>query len=192
VRVIGGQLGGRHLSAVPGRRTRPTSDRVREALFSRLESRYTLHRARVLDLFAGTGALGIEALSRGADLAVFVDVDRRVVDVLRANIRELDLAHRSTVLTRDFRAALLDLGKTERRFHGVLLDPPYRMELGPAALERLAASKVLRPGAWIALETGACDELGELAAGYTLVHEQEYGDTKLTLLEWAVEPGEVQ
>ncbi|MFT4571924.1 MAG: 16S rRNA (guanine966-N2)-methyltransferase [Hyphomicrobiaceae bacterium] len=172
------------MSAVPGRRTRPTSDRVREALFSRLESRYPMPGARVLDLFAGTGALGIEALSRGADLAVFVDVDRGVVDVMRANIRELDLAEHATILTRDFRAALLDLGKTERRFNGVFLDPPYRMELAPAALERLAASAVLMDGAWVALESGARDELGELDADYTVVHEKVYGDTKLTLLEW--------
>lgn len=192
MRVIGGQLGGRHLSAVPGRRTRPTTDRVREALFSRLESRYELARGRVLDLFAGTGALGIEAISRGADLAVFVDVDRRVLDVLRANVRELDLAHQSTVLHRDYRAALLDLGKTGRQFSGVFLDPPYGMELAPAALERLAVSGVLAKGAWLALETAARDQLGDIDASYSSVHEQEYGDTKLTLLEWSAEPGEGQ
>ncbi|MGH3664804.1 MAG: 16S rRNA (guanine(966)-N(2))-methyltransferase RsmD [Egibacteraceae bacterium] len=133
MRVIGGQLRGRRLRAPPGRDTRPTSDRVREALFSSLSDRVV--GARVLDLFAGSGALGIEALSRGADLAVLVEADRRTAGVLQDNLRQLGLEdHASLSVTT---AEQFCLQPHPAPFEVVLLDPPYRTPQ-PALVSLLA------------------------------------------------------
>src|SRR5262245_59778622 len=109
MRVIGGSFGGRRLKAVEGHVTRPTSDRVREALFSRLEARYGLEGASVLDVFAGTGALAIEALSRGARRAMCIEIERRAIETLRSNLRELELEERARVIADDYRKVLARL-----------------------------------------------------------------------------------
>lgn len=109
MRVIGGTFGGRRLRAVEGHRTRPTSDRVREALFSRIEARYGLDGARILDVFSGTGALAIEAVSRGAARAVCVEMEKRAVDTLRGNVREFALETRVRVIADDYRRVLARL-----------------------------------------------------------------------------------
>ena len=111
MRVIGGTFGGRRLRAVEGYATRPTSDRVREALFSRIEARYGLAGATVLDVFAGTGALAIEALSRGAWRAVCIEVEKRALETLRTNVRELDLETKVRVIGDDYRRVLARLGQ---------------------------------------------------------------------------------
>jgi 16S rRNA (guanine966-N2)-methyltransferase len=121
VRVVAGTARGRRLQAPPGSSTRPTADRVREATFNALGSLGALD-GDVLDLFAGSGALGIEALSRGAASATFVDADARAVAVVRANLEATGLADRATVVRSDARR-FLDGG--ERRFDLALLDPPY-------------------------------------------------------------------
>src|ERR1700752_4701957 len=119
MRVIAGAAKGRRLRALPGRSVRPTADRVKEALFSMLQSRFDLDGAAVLDLFAGTGALGIEALSRGAARAVFVESDRGARTVLEANLTLCGLSDRSRVLPVPVRRALEMLaGGTHGRFEG--------------------------------------------------------------------------
>lgn len=120
MRIIAGENRGRPLVAPPGDTTRPTPDRVREALFSMLRS---VHDARVLDLFAGTGALGLEALSRGAHSAVFVERDRAALTALRANVQTL--GGDSHVLDKDVFAALVGLERAGHRFDLVLMDPPF-------------------------------------------------------------------
>lgn len=132
LRIVAGELGGRFIQAPPGRGTRPTASRVREAWFSALAGR--IPGARVLDLFAGSGALGIEALSRGAAYVHFVEADTRAADVLTSNLHELGLEVRSTASRSDvfvFLGALKDRGE---RFDVALADPPY----GGQAAERLA------------------------------------------------------
>src|SRR6185369_14004390 len=140
MRIIGGTFGGRRLRAVEGHATRPTSDRVREALFSRIDARYGLEGATVLDLFAGTGALAIEALSRGARRAFCVELERRAIETLRANLRDLALEERVRVIGDDYRKVLVRMagegpaatasgaqgGKPsgKRHFDGVFVDPP--------------------------------------------------------------------
>jgi 16S rRNA (guanine966-N2)-methyltransferase len=111
MRVIGGTFGGRRLRAVEGHVTRPTSDRVREALFSRLEARYGLEGSSVLDVFAGTGALAIEALSRGASRAVCIELERRAIETLRGNLRELELVNKVRVMGDDYRRVLVKLAQ---------------------------------------------------------------------------------
>jgi 16S rRNA (guanine966-N2)-methyltransferase len=174
VRVIAGSLGGRRLRAPPGRGTRPTSDRVREALFSILAP---LDGLVVLDLFAGSGALGIEALSRGASAATFVEHAPRAVRTLQENLRELGLqAH---VWRGDARAFVRDARADRRQYDLVLLDPPYRLggELF-AELDR-ELSGVLAPGARVVCE---CDRRAPLGlSAPPLETERRYGDTLIRI-----------
>ncbi|MFN2374899.1 MAG: 16S rRNA (guanine(966)-N(2))-methyltransferase RsmD [Candidatus Binatia bacterium] len=186
MRVIGGTFGGRRLKAVEGHVTRPTSDRVREALFSRLEARYGLSGAIVLDVFAGTGALAFEALSRGAWSAVCIELDKRAVDTLRDNVRDLELTARVRVIADDYRRVLARFA-ARRRFDGVFLDPPYGKGLAVDALEAVAGFGLMRPGGWITVEVGKRETLPEAVEGpegvLRRVREDIYGDTRLGLFE---------
>jgi 16S rRNA (guanine966-N2)-methyltransferase len=176
VRVVAGRFGGRRLAAPPGRGTRPTSDRVREALFSTLGA---LDGARVLDLFAGSGALGIEALSRGAERALLVERDPRAVAVIRANLDALGLAApEAEVHAGPARAALRAASSRGDTYDLVFLDPPYRSapELGrelSAALEPL-----LSGGGRVVSES---DRRAPLALDLPLTHERRYGDTLIRI-----------
>jgi 16S rRNA (guanine966-N2)-methyltransferase len=170
VRIVAGEYGGRRLHAPRGTRTRPTADRVREALFSMLGD---VSGARVLDLYAGSGALGIEALSRGAAEAVFVERDPRAVAAIRRNLDALGLA--DTVVRQD---ALRFVARAEGTFDLVFCDPPYDSVpriAGPLA-ERLPA--LLAEGARIVTES---DKLTPLELPLPLVSERTYGDTRIAI-----------
>ena len=162
--------GGRRLTAPAGDATRPTSDRVREALFSVLGG--SVQDARVLDLYAGSGALGIEALSRGAASAVFVDRSPRAVAAIRSNLEALGIE--AEVRPVEARAALRTASAWAEAYDLVFLDPPYRRaaELGRELSEALPA--VLAPGARVVSESDRRDPL-ELAL--PLTDERRYGDT---------------
>jgi 16S rRNA (guanine966-N2)-methyltransferase len=178
MRVVAGRLGGRRLRAVPGDATRPTSDRVREALFSVVGERVV--GARVLDLFAGTGALAIEALSRGAASAVLVEQAPRAIAVIRANLEALDLGRVATVRRTKAEAYL----RTQRDgpFDLVFLDPPYAIGVGMLAglLARLERG-ALAPGALVAVESSARAEPPPWPAGLRPDSPRRYGDTALHL-----------
>jgi 16S rRNA (guanine966-N2)-methyltransferase len=170
VRVIAGIYGGRRLAAPPGSSTRPTSDRVREALFSILGAR--VQGARVLDLYAGSGALGIEALSRGASNAVFVDDAHAAVRAIRGNLEALRI-------TADVRRAdvLRYLGAASAggaQYDLVFLDPPYRLADTLAGRLSEALPAVLAPGAVAVAES---DRRAPLALDLPLHDERRYGDT---------------
>jgi 16S rRNA (guanine966-N2)-methyltransferase len=169
MRVIAGQWGGRRLQAPPGVATRPTSDRVREALFSVLGPRVA--GARVLDLFAGSGALGIEALSRGAAEATFV-----AIRAVRANLAALGIE--AEVRRADARRFLGSASAAARQYDLVLLDPPYRLagRLGPELTAALPA--VLAPGAAVVAES---DRRAPLTLGLELHDERRYGDTLIRI-----------
>ena len=174
MRVIAGRWGGRRLAAPKGAATRPTSDRVREALFSILGAR--VEGAGVLDLFAGSGALGLEALSRGAAEVTFVDAAPAAIAALKANLDDLGAeakVHRSDAL-RFLRAAA---GKA-RHYDLVLLDPPYRLaaRLGRALSEALPA--VLAHDALVVSES---DRRAPLALDLPLTDERRYGDTLIRI-----------
>ena len=183
MRVIAGTLGGRPLRAVPGRGTRPTADRVREALFSRLESRFPLAGRSVLDLFAGTGAVGIEAMSRGASELVSVENRPGAVRVIRANLESCGLSSRAEVLTCRAGAARERLRADARSFDGVFIDPPYGRELGADTLRKLSACELVRSGGFVAVETASGEDMPAGATGLTKLREDIYGDTKLVLYE---------
>jgi 16S rRNA (guanine(966)-N(2))-methyltransferase RsmD len=174
VRVIAGRFGGRRLLAPPASGVRPTADRVREAMFGALGD---LDGVRVLDLYAGTGALGIEALSRGAVRAVFVERARAAAEVLRKNLHSLALGEpEARLLQADVRAALRRLSGEGARFELALLDPPYASGEVAAALAALVASGVLAPDAWVVVESARRHPVSDVR-GLVRVDERRYGDT---------------
>jgi 16S rRNA (guanine966-N2)-methyltransferase len=176
VRVVAGRFGGRRLAAPPGRGTRPTSDRVREALFSMLGP---LDGARVLDLYAGSGALGIEALSRGAASALLVERDPRAVAVIRANLDAVGLSEpEARVHAGPARAALRNASVRGDTYDLVLLDPPYRS--APALGRELSAAlgPLLAAGGRVVTES---DRRAPLELHLPLTHERRYGDTLIRI-----------
>lgn len=176
MRVIAGTAKGHRLEAPPGKGTRPTSDRVREALFSSLQPR--LRGARVVDLYAGSGALGIEALSRGADVVTFVERSKPVQRVIRQNLDHTGFADRADVLVREVRQALRD-GPPGAPFDIALLDPPYatdRHEL-EELLELLVP--LLTPDAIVVLERPTRSSAPTWPAGLNPGRVRRYGDTSL-------------
>ncbi len=175
MRVIAGTAKGHRLTAPEGRRVRPTTDRVKEALFSSLQTR--LPGARVLDLFAGSGALGIEALSRGAASATFVERDRRALQALRQNLDHTDTSPRARVEAADVMVVLQRLAGD--RFDIVLLDPPYDIE--PESLAEVLASLAgaVADGGLVVLELGEHSEEPRWPAGLTPGRERHYGSVRL-------------
>jgi 16S rRNA (guanine966-N2)-methyltransferase len=169
MRVVAGLAGGRRLQAPAGRQVRPTSERVREALFNALGSMDALAGATVLDLFAGTGALGIEALSRGAMAATFVDADARSIAAIKANLRATGLAEQSRVVQADVFRFLTDTPPA-----GVdiaFADPPYAFDAWPRLLDLL-------PAGLVAIEARSHVDLGER---WRALRSKRYGDTVVTL-----------
>jgi 16S rRNA (guanine966-N2)-methyltransferase len=176
MRVIAGSHGGRRLKAPPGRRTRPTSDRVREALFSVLGE---LGGLNVLDLFAGTGALGIEALSRGAERVVFVERDGAAGRALRENLDALALGpDRAEPRRGEALAALRAASRSGEFYDLIFIDPPYgdAARLGPELSATLPA--LLGPTARVVVEA---DRRAPLALELPILTERRYGDTSITI-----------
>jgi 16S rRNA (guanine966-N2)-methyltransferase len=180
VRIVGGFLGSRRLERPP-EGVRPTSDRVREALFARLESLGRLHGQRVLDAYAGTGALGIEAISRGASSVVFVDRTAGSIRVLRANLEKLGIADRARVVRGDTCRSLRWLAREGHRFDLVFLDPPYASREVERAMSALADAKLLAEGGRVVLETPKRHSPAP-TAGFVVVDTRIYGDTAISFL----------
>ena len=178
MRVIAGQWRGRSLAAPKGLQTRPTADRTRETLFSMLVSRLGgLEDLRVADLYAGSGALGFEALSRGAATCTFVENDRAAIEAIRANAATLGAAG---VEVMGMSAARLPLASP---FHLIVADPPYAEGSGSAVVAAVVAASWLAPGGWMAVETprGATVDPGPLGVEV----ERDTGRARLTLLRFA-------
>ena len=183
MRIVTGTLRGRPIRTPEGQDTRPTSDRARQAVFNILEHAPWsdgLEGLRVLDLFAGSGAMGLEALSRGAAACLFVESAAPALDVIRANIETFKLDGRARVLRQD--ATRLDARPaSEAAFDLAFLDPPYGKGLGEAALAALKAGGWLAEGAVIVFERGA-DEPERLIPGFEIVDQRRYGAAKLAVL----------
>ena len=178
MRVIAGSARGRRLAAPPGSDTRPTADRVREALFSILGP--PPERAVVLDLFAGAGTLGIESLSRGAERAVFADHARAAARVLRRNLEELDLAGRAEVHVGDATPFAVRLGREGRSFSWIFLDPPYAAGLADAALAAIAAGRLVAPDGTVVVEHDRRGPPQPEHGNLIKADCRRYGDTELT------------
>ena len=178
MRIIAGEFRGRRLSSPPGRDVRPTSDRARESLFNILEhGEPPVRGARFLDLFCGTGAVGLEALSRGAAEVVLVESDPHALRIAKRNLERLGTPENVRLLRQD----ATRLGPAPSAFDIVFLDPPYHSGLAAPALERLRRGGWLAPGARIVVELASKESL-ELPGGYEPEQERRYGAAKLLLL----------
>lgn len=186
MRITGGSLRGRNLVSPADNRVRPTSDRVRQAIFNILLHNdfgvgFSLEGARVIDLFAGTGALGIEAISHGAAYSLFVDDNPESRALIRDNVEALSL----TGVTKIWRRDATDLGPINTGSGGpftlAFLDPPYRKGFAAQALASLAEGKWLAPNAMLVVES-AEDEQLTLPGGFREIDARSYGETKVTLV----------
>jgi 16S rRNA (guanine966-N2)-methyltransferase len=185
MRVVAGTLRGRAIAGPQHEGLRPTSDRVRESLFNILAhgvDDFSLEGARVIDLFAGTGALGIEAISRGAAYCLFVDSEPDARGLIRDNVEAFGL----TGVTRIFRRDAADLGPagTVAPFQLAFLDPPYDKGLGERALDALSDGKWLVPGAIVVLEERASVTI-TLPPAFTELDRRTYGDTQIVFARYA-------
>lgn len=177
MRIVAGEWRGRKLVAPKGELTRPTADRTRETLFSMLASRVgSFEELRVADLFAGSGALGLEALSRGAASCLFVEQDSTAIKAIRANIETLGARSRASVQ----QASVMTLAPAKEPLDIILLDPPYDTGAGQVALDRMLRLGWIGPATWMALETGAKEDVA--IKGLAVDAERKVGKAKLTLL----------
>jgi 16S rRNA (guanine966-N2)-methyltransferase len=186
MRIVSGQFRGRPIVTPPGQTTRPTSDRARQAVFNILEHAAwapDLNGARVIDLFAGSGALGLEAMSRGAAFCLFVETD----DAARAAIRDNIEAYELFGATRIHRRDATDLGARPSSagapFDIAVLDPPYHQGLAERCLAELAAHDWLKPGAVIMVERGS-DETPFAPPGFTVLDARDYGAARVHFLRF--------
>lgn len=189
MRVIAGALKGRRLVTPRGARTRPTADQVRLALMDTLAPR--LPAARVLDLYAGSGAVGLEALSRGAGHATFVEREARAAGALRHNVEVLGVGPRARLVRGDVVRELGRLAAAGERFDVVFLDPPYQQGLVRAPLARLGEGSVTAPGAIVVAQHFTKEPLPERIGCLAAYRARRFGETTLTFFRHAetAEPG---
>lgn len=182
MRIITGSAGGTKLVTPEGLNTRPTSERAKQGVFNILQ--FEIEGRRVLDLFAGSGQMGLEALSRGGTDAVFVDSDPQALRCIRTNIEKTHVASRATVLEGDFHTALRSMSG-QRPFDLIFLDPPYQSRHLTAALTLLLKYKLVAGGAYLVCETGG--EIPEFPASLALVKSARYGSNHMTILKYREE-----
>lgn len=185
MRVISGEAKGRPLKAVPGTGTRPTTDKVKEAIFSMIGPYFD--GGTVLDLFAGTGGLGIEALSRGMEQAVFVDADRRAIETIRQNVRAARMEQRAEIYRNDALQALRALGKRSRHFDLIFLDPPYRMKNVPELLQCMEEHGIARSAATVVVEHDSSLAYPERIGSFVLRKQAKYGETAVSIYDFESE-----
>ncbi len=184
LRIIGGNFKGRKLQPVRGRRTRPTADRIRESIFDIIGDR--VREAMVLDLFAGTGALGIEALSRGADGAVFIDNDENANFMIRKNIHSCALDEKTKVIKWDIVKNLNCIRTIKPKFDLVLMDPPYNKKKTEMTLLNLHQSRCLIKGADIIIEHSVSEPISENNSIFRMIDQRRYGKTLVSILNFMI------
>lgn len=176
MRVTGGRLAGRTLQIPKGPRIRTTQDQVRQALFNLLGER--VEGARVLDLFCGSGAVGIEALSRGAAHVTFVDRSGFSVAAVRENLRRCQVDPTPLVIRADAVSAIGRLHRAGETFDVIILDPPYGRDLATKSLNALEACAIVSPSGWVIVEQ---DKRDPIPSGLSLQRVERYGDTALVI-----------
>ncbi len=181
MRVIAGKYKGRRLQAPRGRDIRPTSDRLRESIFNIIGAAVAGHN--IVDIFAGTGAMGIEALSRGAAHAVFIDKHHQALDVVRTNVNPLETSSRHWDIIRwDAGLNLSCLAALDLSFGVAFIDPPYNKGYADRALENLATSNAMVPGGLVVLEHHHLEGISLRDKGMSLQDQRRYGKTLVTFL----------
>ncbi len=176
MRITTGSAKGRNLKSVPGLDTRPTADRVKQALFNTVQ--FEIEGRNVLDLFAGTGQLGLEALSRGAGHAVFVDNSPAALRVIRDNVKATGFSERAEVVLSDYKAFLQSAPK--RSFHVVFLDPPYRSGFLNRVMSFIQTFDIVKENGIIICESASSEALPEKLGEFTLYRAAKYGGTALS------------
>ncbi len=177
VRVISGSARGLKLNTPEDDRVRPTTDRVKESMFNIVQD--WVYDSQVLDLFAGSGALGIEALSRGASQAVFCDNSLDSIKIIKSNIEKARVADRSQIVSGDFKRCLRDMGAKNQSFDMIFVDPPYYKGLFEEVLDTIRACKILKKDGIVIVEHDAKRPIGQVE-GLEVYKEKKYGITMLT------------
>lgn len=181
MRITGGAARGRSLRAPRGSKVRPTAGKVRAAIFNILANRIDIAGGRWLDLFAGTGALGLDALSRGAIHVTFIDDSRESCRFVRDNLERSGFADRAEVRKLSLPGGLRHLDPGNERFSGAFVDPPYRCALSQRTLEALGEGGLLSPGGWVVVEHGADEQFAERYGMLRLENSRRYGSTGVSL-----------
>lgn len=181
MRVITGKAKGHKLNAPSGTKTRPTTDKVKESIFNIIG--YIHEDAVVLDLFAGSGAMGIEFLSRGAKECIFIDADRNAVNVIKENLKKTRLMDQSKVFKTDVKKAIAKLKEKAMKFDFVFMDPPYGREFVEATLEQLLDADVLSEDVLIVVEHSNEEQLEECIGKLRVTDSRKYGISYVTFLE---------
>ena len=184
LRIIGGELKGKRLKSIHGKLIRPTGNRIREAIFNILSARVI--KATVLDLYAGTGALGIEALSRGAQRALFVDNGKESLSVLKQNIALCGLAEKADVISWNIRQNLNGIKSLGQKFDLIFLDPPYDKDLITPSLVNLEKCDTLKNNACIVVEHSVCESLPADVYTFHLAGQRKYGKTLVSFLNYVI------
>lgn len=183
MRIVAGTFKGRPLQAVPGKGTRPTTDKVKESMFSMIGPYFDGGWA--LDLYAGTGGLGLEAISRGMDKAVFVDMDPKAIAVIKQNIAKVGVESQTEVYRNDANRALKALGKREIQFDLVFLDPPYAQQAISDQIQLMQECNLLSKDCWVVTEHDAQVVLPQNIGLLERVRTAVYGDTSVTIFRTA-------
>ena len=180
MRIISGTSRGRRLTTPKGQGVRPTSDRVKESIFNILGER--VEGKTVLDLFAGTGNLGIEALSRGATKSLFVEKGRQVIRLIQKNLSQCGLGARSEIIPKDVNRAIGILKQRGESFDLILMDPPYEKGLIGRTLDKLDSHKIYHEDSILVIEHDRREPLPGIMVGWNLIRQREIGDTVVSFL----------
>lgn len=179
MRIVAGVSKGRRLVSPKDNRIRPTSDRVKEAVFNIIG--FNVANSHVLDLFAGTGSLGLEALSRGAEFATFVDNNAKSIEILKQNIRLLGFEERSEVFMINASDAVTEFGRSNRTFDIIFIDPPYMENLYEITLSSIARYGIIKKRGLVIVEHLSAFCFSEMSHGLTLIKNKRYGSTSISI-----------
>ncbi len=181
MRVITGIAKGRKLKSPKGMETRPTSDRIKEALFNIIGSRAI--DVNFLDLYAGTGAIGIEALSRGAVKAVFVEKNPKTVKIIKENLQVTGLSEKAEILVQEADRAISLISAKGEIFNIIFIDPPYLKDLEKTSLAMIDNNSLLAPDGWVIVESSKLDTMPHEVGQLKMFRQEKYGDTVLTFYQ---------
>jgi 16S rRNA (guanine966-N2)-methyltransferase len=184
LRIISGELKGKRLFSPKGVKIRPTANRTRESIFNIIAP--VIINSVVLDLFAGTGAFGIEALSRGASFAIFVDTDKEALSVIGKNISDCMLKDRIRIIRTDITKKIIACDKGHPPVNLVFMDPPYNKNLIKPALKNLSGSRLLQKNALIIIEHSIAETLPESVFEYKITDQRKYGKTLVSFLNYMI------
>lgn len=184
MKIIAGRWGGRKLHRKPNPKMRPTADKVKEAIFSILEARYVSEwgDCRVLDLFAGTGAFALEALSRGAREAVFVDIHLKTTQEIKTTLKEFDVQDSTEVICKGALEAINFLNRGGKVFDLIFLDPPYREDWVVATLNRLREKSIFHSRSIIIAEHDKREALSPIEGSWSILNSRKFGDSMISMI----------